>query len=136
MTTSQSHLLVIRETTPEIYDTMTPAGKRAALEAWNAWVDTLAARATMRDGNTLDDRARVVSGAGGSRVVDGPYAESKEVVAGYFVVSAADLDEVTALVRECPLLRYGMTIEIRPIGQACHLARALGMRTMREPAGA
>lgn len=131
-TAAPSHLLVIRETTPEAYEALTPSQKRRALDEWNAWVDMMAARGVVRDGNTLGDEGRLVSGAGGS-VTDGPFAEAKELVGGYFLLAETSLEEVTGLARECPLLRFGMTIEIRPIARACHLARSLGMTTMREP---
>ena len=45
--------------------------------------------------------------------VDGPFAETKEQFAGYFLMEAKDLDEMLALARECPGSRYG-TLEVRP----------------------
>ena len=57
----------------------------------------------------------MVSGAGGHRVVDGPYAEGKEVVAGYFFLNVSDLDEATAIAKQCPGLPLGLTVEVRPI---------------------
>jgi hypothetical protein len=47
-------------------------------------------------------------------VLDGPYAETKEQFAGYFFVTAADLDEAIAWARRCPSSKYG-SIEIRPV---------------------
>jgi hypothetical protein len=44
------------------------------------------------------------------------------------------MDEATAIARECPNLPHGMEVEVRPIAQACHLARSLGWETMRGPA--
>ena len=66
----------------------------------------------------------------------GPFAEAKELVGGYFIVTAASLDEATLLAEQCPLLAFGMTVEVRPVAGACHLARSLGWDTMREPATA
>lgn len=79
------------------------------------------------------DEGRVVSRAGGVRAVDGPFAEAKEVIGGYFLLTAADLDEATAIAEGSPNLDYGMTVDVRPIAPACHLARSLGWQTMREP---
>jgi hypothetical protein len=50
-------------------------------------------------------------------VLDGPYADTKEQFAGYFFVTAADLDEAIAWARRCPSSKYG-SIEIRPVFEA------------------
>jgi hypothetical protein len=46
---------------------------------------------------------------------DGPFAETKEQLAGYSIVEANDLDEVLAFVARHPLVRVGLSIEVRPI---------------------
>ena len=51
----------------------------------------------------------------------------------FVIVEAADLDGATELAEACPLLEFGMTVEVRPVAGACHLAIALGWETMREP---
>jgi hypothetical protein len=57
----------------------------------------------------------VVSGIAGERVTDGPYAEGKEVVGGYFFLTVKDLDEATAIAKQCPGLALGLTVEVRPV---------------------
>ena len=52
--------------------------------------------------------------AGGADVLDGPYADTREQLAGYFLIDVADLDEAIAWARRCPSSRYG-SIEIRPL---------------------
>ena len=46
-------------------------------------------------------------------VTDGPFAESKEAVAGFFVVQARSLDEAVEIAKGCPGLEYGQTVEVR-----------------------
>ena len=46
---------------------------------------------------------------------DGPFAETKEQLAGYTIVEATDLDEVLAFAARHPLVRAGLSIEVRPI---------------------
>lgn len=133
-TGSSSYLLIFRESSPERYEAMSPEQRREALEEWNAWGDGLAERGIMQHGHPLEPQGRLVSGTGGQHVVDGPFAEAKEVVGGYFLIHVAGLEEATAIAQRCPLLPYGMTVEIRPITGGCHLARSLGWRTMHEPA--
>lgn len=51
---------------------------------------------------------------GKTDVLDGPYADTKEQLAGYFMLDVADLDEAIAWAKRCPSSRYG-SIEIRPL---------------------
>jgi hypothetical protein len=51
---------------------------------------------------------------GKTDVIDGPYADTKEKFAGYFMIDAATLEEAVTWAQRCPSARYG-TIEVRPI---------------------
>jgi hypothetical protein len=51
---------------------------------------------------------------GHTNVLDGPYADTKEQLAGYFMIEVPDLDEAIAWARRCPSSKYG-AIEIRPL---------------------
>src|SRR6266571_3566191 len=52
---------------------------------------------------------------GGKRVVrDGPFAETKEQLGGYFLIDARDLDEAIAIAARIPMVRRG-TVEVRPV---------------------
>ena len=46
---------------------------------------------------------------------DGPFAETKEALGGFYIVEARDLDEALALGAQCPGLKYGASIEVRPV---------------------
>ncbi|HEX7117850.1 MAG TPA: YciI family protein [Longimicrobiales bacterium] len=131
-TAASDYLLIFRETAPERYDALSEEQRRQALDRWNAWCDDLVTQGKLRSGNTLAPEGRIVSGAG--RAVDGPFAEAKELIGGYILLRADSLDEATAIAQTCPNLPYGMVVEVRPIAQACHLARSLGWSTMRGPA--
>jgi hypothetical protein len=48
-------------------------------------------------------------------ITDGPFAETKEQLGGYTIVEAKDLDEVLAFAARHPLVRAGLSIEVRPI---------------------
>lgn len=50
-------------------------------------------------------------------VLDGPYADTREQLAGYFMIEVADLDEAIAWAKRCPSSRYG-SIEIRPLAES------------------
>jgi hypothetical protein len=112
---------------------MSSEQRRQALRAWNDWCDRLVAQGTLQSGNPLFPEARIVSAARGQRGVDGPFAEAKELIGGYFLITAASLDEAVAVAGQSPNLRYGMTVEVRAVAGGCHLARSLGLQGMREP---
>jgi hypothetical protein len=48
-------------------------------------------------------------------VTDGPFAETKEVFGGYYLLEAENLDQATELAARIPALRFGGTVEIRPV---------------------
>ncbi len=131
-TGSPAFLFFFRESATELYERMSTDERRAALGTWNEWCDSLASRGHLETGHPLLPEGRVVSAGGERRVTDGPFAEAKELVGGYFLVHAASLDEAVALAEECPNLAHGLTVEVRPVATGCHLARSLGLAGMRE----
>jgi len=135
-TTASPYMLIFRETSLESYDALSPVERRQAMQRWNDWCDELATQGKLQHGHPLEDAGRVVSAKRGTRPVDGPFSEAKELVGGYLLVTVDSFDAATAIAEQCPFLEYGMTVEVRPVAPACHLARALGWETMREPAEA
>jgi hypothetical protein len=58
----------------------------------------------------------VAGGQGGDVIVtDGPYAEAKEVLGGYFLIEAADLDEASKWASKIPATWEGGKVELRPV---------------------
>ena len=57
---------------------------------------------------------RVRSRAGRQQVLDGPFAESKEVIAGFFIIDAPDLDAAVRVAASCPSTEFG-SVEVREI---------------------
>lgn len=117
-------LLIFRDTSPDKYLVMSAEQRQGLLEQWNHWYETLAAAGKVEHGHPLEAQGRVVTGIDGERVVDGPFAEGKEAIGGYFFLKVADLDEATSVAQRCPNLPYGMSVEVRAVGECCHLARA------------
>ncbi len=108
-------MLLFRNAGPDTHAHLSSAEKAALARQWNDWVQQLIAQGNLRHGHPLDLGGRVVSGARGERVTDGPYAEAKEVVGGYLFITAADLDEATTIARQCPGLPLGLVVEVRPV---------------------
>jgi hypothetical protein len=66
--------------------------------------------------NSLDDRAaRVKVSNGKAQVLDGPFAEAKEMVGGFFLLDVATRDEAVAIAGQCPAAEWA-TVEVRSIG--------------------
>ena len=84
-----------------------------------AWFDRLTAEGTVKAGQPLQRGGKVVSGRNGRTVADGPFAESKEAIGGYFLLQVADLDEAVKVARDCPILEYGASVEVRPVASRC-----------------
>jgi hypothetical protein len=55
-------------------------------------------------------------------VADGPFAESKEAIGGYFLLQVKSLDEAVAIAKDCPGLAYGAVVEVRPVAEECPVA--------------
>jgi hypothetical protein len=62
----------------------------------------------------IAEARRVRTRGGSQQILDGPFAESKEVIAGYFVVEAADLDAAVQIAGRCPNAEFG-SVEVREI---------------------
>ena len=85
-----------------------------------AWLDALRAQGKIKGGQPLARTGLTVTGAKGTRnVADGPFAESKEAVGGYLVVTANSFDEAVTFAKACPTLDYGITVEVRPLLDEC-----------------
>jgi hypothetical protein len=54
-------------------------------------------------------------GGAGNLITDGPYADTKEVLGGYFVFEASDLDEALEVAQRIPAVRLGGAVEVRPL---------------------
>lgn len=112
---TSSYLLLFRNGGPDAHAHLTSAEREALAAQWNTWVDGLLAQGALEQGRPLGLDGRVVSGRQGARVTDGPYAEAKEVVAGYVMVRAETLDAAAEIAKGCPGLAIGLTVEVRPL---------------------
>jgi hypothetical protein len=83
-----------------------------AIDDFYIWHDRLVSEGVMRTGQRLAREAKIVSRYG---VIDGPFAEGKEVVGGYWFFLARSLAEAAALAAQNPCLACGLTFEVRPI---------------------
>jgi hypothetical protein len=96
---------------------LSPEEIQNVLGRWIAWFDRLTLEGKARAGQPLTATGKVVSGKKGRTVVDGPFAESKETVAGYILLQVDSLDEAVEIAKRCPGLDYGISVEVRLVDQ-------------------
>jgi len=84
------------------------------MNEWFGWINDLKAKGIYVSGEALLPGGKQVKGAD-AVVTDGPFAESKEVVGGYFIIKAADINEASELAKSCPDLPYGGVVEVREV---------------------
>jgi hypothetical protein len=100
---------------------------RQTMEKVNAWFDRLSATGKMVAAQPLMPEGVAISGKSGALVTDGPFAEAKEAVGGYVLLSVDTMEEAIALAKTNPMHEFGLTTEIRPTSSSCvHLHRILG----------
>ena len=80
------------------------------------YTESLKARGILVASNSLRERAARLSIRGGRQsVVDGPFAESKELVGGFFLLDCGTREQALGLAAECPAAEWA-TIEVREVG--------------------
>lgn len=93
---------------------------------WVAWFEGLMRDGRAIGGHPLQSQGKIVSGKKGRTVSDGPFAESKETIGGYFYLQVSGMEEAIEIARQCPGLDYGMKVEVRPVADMCSVrARAM-----------
>jgi hypothetical protein len=116
-----AYMLLFRNSNQENYQHLSPEQRQQIVVRFNTWFEGLVAQGKAVEGQPLEVATRVVSGAGGTRIVDGPYPEAKEAIAGYVKVLVSGLDEATAIAQQHPGLDFGMMIEVRELTPDCFL---------------
>ena len=94
-----------------------PAQIGAVMTEYNAYTDMLRERGALVAGEALQPTATATTVRvrdGQTMTTDGPFAETKEALGGFYLIEAKDLDEALALGGACPGAKWG-SIEVRPI---------------------
>lgn len=109
------HLLLIRGT--HWNHGMSPAELQRTMTDFYAWVEGITEAGILKGAQPLMEEGKLVSG--GKAVTDGAFAESKEAIAGYFLLDVATMEEALRIAQACPILAHGAQIEVRPIADLC-----------------
>ena len=98
---------------------MTPEQQEAVMEEWTDYSAGLLKRGAMEGGEALESTATATTVRvrnGETVTTDGPFAETNEVLGGFYLLNCKDLDEAIEMAAACPGARYG-SIELRPVSE-------------------
>ena len=132
-TTTTDYLLLFRG---NVWDRgLSAAELQKVVSDWMAWFERLKAEGKCAGGHPLEEEGKVISGRQRT-VADGPFAESKEAIGGYFYLTVADEKEAIEIAKQCPGLEYGAVVEVRPVADVCSVKQRAEEYSRRELAGA
>ena len=80
---------------------------------FTVWFERLSNEGKIENGHRLAQEGKIVVSR--NTVTDGPFAESKEAIGGYWFIRADSLEEAVEIAKGNPCLDYGATVEVRPI---------------------
>lgn len=109
-------LLIVED--PDMRRTRRPEDGQHAMDRMIRFSEALKARGVLKQSDSLKSDAlgaRVAMRGGKRVVVDGPFAEAKEIVGGFFLLDCRTRDEAVAIASECPAVEWA-TVEVREIG--------------------
>ena len=96
-----------------------PEEMQKQTQKWISWMKSLGETGHLVDrGQPLESGGKIVRGTQKPRTItDGPYAETKDIIGGYTLVQAKDLEAAAALSADSPIFESGGLVEVRPIRQ-------------------
>ncbi len=106
-------LLLLHENI-EALENLSPKEMEELANAHLAWATKLGEKGHFISGDGLQENGTKITGKD-CVVKDGLYIESKEMIGGYYLLQARDLETIIELAKECPCHLWGGTTEIRPI---------------------
>jgi len=93
---------------------MSAEDAQGQMQKWFNWINDLKAKGLYVEGRPLTPPAKTVKGKK-PVVTDGPFAETKELVGGYFIVKAKSLEEAAEMAKSCPDFELGGAVEVREV---------------------
>ena len=118
--TNNGYMLIFRGN--DWHKGLSPEEMQNVSERWMAWFKGLMEEGNAVAGNPLAPEGKIVSGRSGRVVADGPFAEFKEAIGGYFLLKVDSMDEAVSIAQQCPGLPHGAKVEVRPVLAECPLS--------------
>lgn len=91
----------------------TPESAQRSLQAWMTWIGNLEKNGHLKNrGQPLEATGKIVRA---NMITDGPFVEAKELVLGFIIVEARDMEQAIKLASDNPMVLGGGSLEIRPV---------------------
>lgn len=84
------------------------------MQEWMKWMENLGKQGTLAGGEPLQRTGKQVTGKS-KTVTDGPFVEAKEMVGGYLIINAKDIDDAVEISKGCPIFKEDGKVEVRPV---------------------
>lgn len=91
-----------------------PEEMQSEMQKWFGWVEKLRAQDRYVSGEPLLPTGKTLKGKN-KVLTDGPFVESKELVSGFMIILARNIDEATEMAKECPIFTSGGSVAVRPV---------------------
>jgi hypothetical protein len=92
-----------------------PELAQQTMQKWMAWFKDLAEKGHIKDrGQPLERAGKLVKGKQ-KAITDGPFVESKDVIGGYTLIEARDIEQAVELSKGCPIFEVDGAVEVRPV---------------------
>jgi hypothetical protein len=115
-TTTSEYLLIFRNT--GWHKELSAEEIQQNMARFTAWFERLNNDGQFKGGGPLGHYGKIL--ATRDVVTDGPFAESKEAIAGFFLIQADSLEQAVEIATGCPGLEYGQTVEVRAMVSEPH----------------
>jgi len=96
------------------FDEYSPEDMQRIVEKYVGWGNQLREKGNYLAGEELSENGRIVAVKNG-KVVDGPFAETKETVGGFWLIEADSLEKAVDISRSCPHLDFNGVVEVREV---------------------
>jgi hypothetical protein len=109
-----ANFLFVYRNQPDHHGKLSPEEMQKQMQKWQDWITEGLRKGWMiNPGDALMKEGRIVDSK--KLVADGPFVEAKEVVGGFSLIAADDIDAAAKLAKGCPGLLIGGTVEVRPL---------------------
>jgi len=109
--TTSEYLLIFRNT--GWHKDLSSEEIQQGMARFTAWFERLSNEGRFKSGGPLVHNGKILVNK--NVVTDGPFAESKEAIAGFFLIQADGLEQAVEIAKGCPGLEFGQTVEVREI---------------------
>jgi hypothetical protein len=109
------YLLLLHDD-PRVFRDFSPSELQACIQRYTVWADKLRAQGKLVDAKKLKDEGgrHVRMEKGRMEGSHGPYAETKDIVGGFFIIRAGSYEEATSMLADCPHFEFGW-VELREV---------------------